>query len=122
MNEEQRDRKLGGEIAVGFFILGGPAALLIGYFADNWNRCILFGIVIILGEVSCFCVYYVTTFLQLFVCRVLTGISIGGASPIIFSLISDLYSASSRVYVATLIGVAMSAGVGIGQLGHIYVK
>lgn len=46
----------------------------------------------------------------------LTGISIGGASPIIYSLMADIYSESSRIYVSTLIGIAMSFGVGFGQL------
>ena len=33
-NDEERDRKLGGEIALGFFILGAPVALLAGYLTD----------------------------------------------------------------------------------------
>ena len=38
----ERDWKLGGEISVAFFVLGAPAALLIGFLADHVNRYVLF--------------------------------------------------------------------------------
>lgn len=115
-NEEERDEKLGGYIAFGFFVVGGPVALLVGYFADTVNRCTLFGVVIALGESACLATYWVKTYPQLFVCRVLTGISIGGATPIIFSLLGDLYPGDSRIYVSTMVGVALGSGIAAGQL------
>lgn len=115
-SDSERDTKLGGNISFGFFVLGAPAALLVGYLTDSCNRCHLFGCVVILGEVSCLATYWVQTYPQLFACRVLTGISIGGASPVIFSLLADYWPGSSRVRVSTLIGIAMSAGVAGGQL------
>lgn len=115
-SDAERDRKLGGFIAIGFFIVGGPIALLVGYFADFCNRAILFGLVVIFGESACLGTYWVTTYEQLFFCRVLTGISIGGATPIIFSMLGDLYSGSHRIYVSTFVGISLSAGVAAGQL------
>ena len=76
----ERDAKLGGEISLGFFIIGAPAALLVGYLTDSLNRCRLFGWIVILGEASCGATYFVQTYGQLFVCRVLTGSSIGGVT------------------------------------------
>ena len=115
-DDHERDEKLGGEISLGFFLLGAPVALFVGYLADVTNRCILLGIVILMGESACLGTYWVTTFPQLFVCRVLTGISIGGATPVIFSLLADLYSEEYRVYMSTVVGVFMSLGVTCGQL------
>ena len=87
----ERDVKLGGNIALGFFVIGGLAALLVGVLADNVNRCILFSIIVCLGESSCVCTYFVTTYDQFYYCRILTGISIGGASPIMYSLLADFF-------------------------------
>ncbi|KAJ1440824.1 major facilitator superfamily domain-containing protein, partial [Ochromonadaceae sp. CCMP2298] len=106
MDDQERDEKLGGWIAFGFFIVGGPVALLVGYFTDTVNRAVLFGVVVFLGESACLGTYWVTTYQQLFLCRVLTGISVGGATPVIFSMIGDLYPGDSRVYASTLVGVS----------------
>ena len=115
-SDAERDAKLGGNISFGFFVLGAPAALLVGYLTDSFNRCKLFGCVVILGEAACLGTYWVQTYPELFACRVLTGISIGGAAPVIFSLFADYWPGSSRVQVSTLIGISMSAGIAFGQL------
>ena len=115
-SDAERDSKLGGNISFGFFVLGAPAALLVGYLTDSCNRCQLFGWVVILGEASCLGTYWVRSYPELFACRVLTGISIGGAAPVIFSLLADYWPGSSRVQMSTLIGIAMSAGIAFGQL------
>lgn len=114
--DEQRDELLGGYIAFGFFIVGGPVALMVGYLTDTVNRCMLFGLVVGFGACASMSTYWIKTYPELFLCRVLTGISIGGATPIIFSLLGDLYPGSSRIYVSTMIGVAMGSGVAGGQL------
>lgn len=114
-DSHERDEKLGGYIAFGFFIVGAPVALIVGYFTDIVNRCYLFGLVVAFGEAASVATYWVKTYEQLFIYRVLTGISIGGATPIIFSILGDLFSGSSRIYVATLIGISQSAGVSVGQ-------
>lgn len=116
MSDSERDEKLGGYIAFGFFVVGGPVALLVGYFADTTNRPILFGSVVAFGESACLATYWVQNYGQLFACRVLTGISIGGATPIIFSMLGDMYPEESRIHVSTLVGVALAAGIAGGQL------
>lgn len=111
----ERDQKLGGNVAFGFFIVGGSFALIIGYFTDIVNRCMLFGVVVSLGETACLATYWVQNYEQLLVCRILTGISFGGATPIIYSILGDHYSGSSRIYVSTMVGVASGAGISFGQ-------
>jgi hypothetical protein len=115
-NEREKNEMLGGDIALGFFLVGGPVALLVGYLADSIDRCKLFGIVVICGESACFATYFVKSYWELFFCRVLTGISIGGATPIIYSVLSDIYPATYRTYISVYIGVATSAGIAGGQL------
>jgi len=87
---------------MGFFLVGGLTSLLAGYLTDTRNRCYLFGAVIIFGEVSCLATYFVSNYWQLLICRILTGISIGGATPVLFSLLGDLYADSSRVFVSAI--------------------
>ena len=115
-DEDEKDRYLGSYVSIGFFIVGGPAALIVGYLTDILHRPRLFGYVIFLGEASCFGTYWVTTFVQLLMCRVLTGIAVGGATPIVGSMLADLFPAEQRTYAATLVTLATGAGVGIGQL------
>jgi len=112
----EKDAKLGGEVALGFFLIGGVVSVLVGALADTVNRCKLFMCIVILGEMACVGTYMVTTYEQLLVCRILTGISIGGCNPIVYSILGDCFPGSSRVYVTTVMGVAMSVGVAGGQL------
>jgi MFS family permease len=115
-NDHQRDVYLGGYIAFGFFIVGGPMALLVGYFTDVCHRCRLFGLVVVFSSCASLSTYWVRSYPELLICRILTGVGIGGATPVIFSLLGDLYPGSSRVHVSTTIGLAMAAGVASGQL------
>ena len=48
--DAQRDKYLGGFISAAFFLLGAPAALLIGYLSDTMNRAKLLFWVVMLGE------------------------------------------------------------------------
>ena len=48
-NDNQRDKYLGGFISAAFFLLGAPAALLIGYLSDTMNRAKLLFWVVVLG-------------------------------------------------------------------------
>lgn len=114
-DDHERDQKLGGYIAMGFFIVGAPIALIVGYLTDMMNRCYLFGLVVLLGSTSSLSTYWVKSYEELFVCRIFTGISIGGINPVIFSMIGDLYPGESRIHVSTVIGIAQSAGIAAGQ-------
>lgn len=115
-SDEERDQKLGGEIALGFFILGAPIALGAGYLADLTTRKIVFVIVVFLGEIPALCTLFVTEYWQLFVLRCLTGIAIGGGPPLVMSMLGDMFNASTRVSVMSYFVALGALGVALGQL------
>lgn len=114
-----KDAKLGGEVSLGFFMVGGACGLVVGWLADRASlisRPKLFAMVVLLGELSCIGTYRSTTYPELLLCRIMTGISIGGASPIMYSVLGDCWPSSSRVHVSTLLGLSMGSGAAIGQI------
>ncbi|EED94687.1 hypothetical protein THAPSDRAFT_261312 [Thalassiosira pseudonana CCMP1335] len=115
-DEDECDIKLGGLVALGFFFVGAPASFLIGWLADSINRSPLFAATVFIGEFGCLLVYFVQTYPQLYACRVLTGISIGGAIPIVFSVLGDLYPANQRAAIAAIVTTGTGLGTGIGQV------
>ena len=46
---------------------------MVGYLADLFNRCRIFGVVVCLGATASGATYFSTTYSSLFVCRALTG-------------------------------------------------
>ena len=114
-DEQERDKYLGGYVAAGFYIVGAPAALLFGYLSDTVNRRNLLFIAVILGEGPCILTYFVTEFWQLFVLRLLTGISLGGTLPLVFSRLGDLYEPKHRAGVSAVVQVATGIGLALGQ-------
>jgi MFS family permease len=115
-NDEERDRKLGGDIALAFFVLGAPASFVIGSLADHYNRVILFTLTVIGGEGACLATYWIRTYRQLYFCRALTGLSMGGALPLIYSLLGDLFAAEDRHTASSNVGVGMGCGIALGQI------
>jgi len=114
-DDEERDRKLGGNIALAFWVLGAPASFIIGSLADVLPRAPLFALTVGLGEGACFATYFTTTYRQLYVTRALTGISVGGALPLISSVLGDLYEAKDRPAVMAAVGIGMGTGISVGQ-------
>jgi MFS family permease len=110
-----RDSKLGGEIAFAFFLLGAPASLLLGALADKFSRVKLFAWTLLLGSTPNCAALLITTYRQLYWLRALTGIAVGGAAPLTYSLCSDLFPASERTRMSAVTGIAMSLGVVGGQ-------
>ena len=53
---------------------------------------------------------------ELLVLRTLTGIAIGGAMPIIYSMLGDIFTARERSMVSALISLSLGVGVTLGQL------
>lgn len=69
-----------------------------------------------MGEVPCLCTYWARTYWQLFTLRALTGISIGGTPPLLYSLMGDLVPVSRRNVVSALLSISMGIGIAIGQI------
>ncbi|MBP7585564.1 MAG: MFS transporter [Spirochaetes bacterium] len=113
---EERDVKLGGNISLVFWVLGGLVTLGIGYLTDLISRKTLFVWVIILGEIPCLLTGFAQNYDQLFWLRALTGIAIGGALPLTYSFIGDYFSHKNRASAAGYIGLAQGLGIAMGQL------
>ena len=114
-DERERDAKLGGQISVAFFLLGLPACLVIGVLTDVARRKDLLVMTVVLGQGPCALAGFVTSFWQLFVLRALTGVAVGGALPLAFSIAGDLFPPTARSHASGTVGLVMHAGVIFGQ-------
>jgi len=112
---EERDKKLGGDIALAFWVLGAPASLVVGCLGDSCDRSRLFALTVGIGEGACLATYFASTYSQLYVCRAVTGFSIGGALPLIYSVVSDLFVADQRHGVSAMVGIGSGLGISLGQ-------
>ncbi|MEM9489236.1 MAG: MFS transporter, partial [Myxococcota bacterium] len=112
---EERDVKLGGHISLVFWLLGGVITLFIGYFTDRVSRKWLLGAVVLIGEIPCLLTGFAQNYEQLFWLRAATGIGIGGAMPLVYSLIGDYFPPRQRATAAAFIGLAMGLGIAVGQ-------
>lgn len=112
----ERDTKLGGHTSLAFWMLGGVVSVLIGYLTDRVSRKWLFIGVVAIGEIPCLLTGFVRSYDELLLARALTGLGLGGALPLIYSLLGDYFSARVRAAAAAVIGFAMGIGIAAGQL------
>ncbi|KAL7524450.1 hypothetical protein ACHAXR_000578 [Thalassiosira sp. AJA248-18] len=103
MDEDERDIKLGGLIALGFFFVGAPVSFMVGWLADSINRSPLFAVTVFFGELGCLMSVFVQSYWQLYICRVMTGISVGGAIPVIYSVLGDMFPAKQRAAISAVV-------------------
>ncbi len=115
-NDIERDVKLAGQISLVFYMIGATVTLCVGYFTDLISRKKLFMTVILVGAIPCFLSGFVRNYEQLLVLRALTGIGIGGVTPITFSLIGDYFSRKNRSMAAAWIVLVQGLGVALGQM------
>ena len=118
-SDEERDTKLGGDIAIAFFFMGALASVVAGFLTDVIDgryRSALFAIMIVLGEGACLLVYFVQSYRELYICRALTGLSVGAAVPLIYSVLGDLYASDERNTIAGIVSVGQGLGMGCGQI------
>ncbi|VEU40537.1 unnamed protein product [Pseudo-nitzschia multistriata] len=125
LSNDERDRKLGGDISLAFFLVGAPASFLVGVLADSGNRARIFGWTVFAGELACLLTYFARSYRQLYLCRAVTGFGVGGALPVIYSVLGDLYGAGDRHVASALVSFGLGAGISLGQavagyLGPIY--
>mmetsp|Transcript_73 Transcript_73/g.106 ORF Transcript_73/g.106 Transcript_73/m.106 type:complete len:538 (-) Transcript_73:122-1735(-) len=116
MDEEQRDKYLGGYIPFGYFLVGGTISLWVGSLADTRNRIKLFFVIVLLGEIPGILITFVDSFWQLFLLRICPGISVGGALPIVLSVLSDIFPQSQRGYATGVVFLLTQSGLGLGEI------
>lgn len=112
----ERDLKLGGHISLMFWMLGGVITMAIGYLTDLVSRKTLFIITIVVGEIPCVLTGFAENYTQFFWLRGLTGIAIGGALPLTYSMIGDYFSHRNRAAAAAWISLAQGLGIAAGQM------
>ncbi len=115
-NDLERDIKLGGEISLVFWLIGGFFTLFFGYFTDIASRKKLLIISMLFGEIPCFLTGFVETYEQFFWLRALTGIGIGAIIPITYSLLADYFPSNMRSAATGYLGLVVGLGIGGGQL------
>ncbi len=116
LSDLERDVKLGGDISLVFFVLGGAVTLVIGYLTDRLSRKKLFTLVVLIGALPCFLTGFARNYAQLFWLRALTGIGIGGVIPLTYSLIGDYFKPGSRPVAVASVSVAQGLGIVVGQM------
>lgn len=116
------DQKLGADVNLIFWMLGGAVTLIIGYLADRadltkrFNRKWMLVSVSFVSALACLGSGLSTSYEQLYWSRALTGLGIGGSFPLMYSLIGDYYPPNKRASANATIGLATGLGIAIGQL------
>lgn len=116
------DQKLGADVNLIFWMLGGAVTMIIGYLADRsdltekFNRKWLLTTVSFISALACLGSGLASTYEQLYWSRALTGLGIGGSFPLMYSLIGDYYPPNKRASANATIGLATGLGIALGQL------
>lgn len=115
------DQRLGADVNLIFWMLGGMVTLLVGYVADRaditrvFNRKWMLVTVASMGSLACLASGFAQTYEQLYWARALTGLGIGGSFPLIYSLLGDYFPPRQRAAATATIGLAMGIGIAVGQ-------
>ncbi|MFO0577975.1 MAG: MFS transporter [Polyangia bacterium] len=115
------DQRLGADVNLTFWMLGGVVTLLIGYLTDRadlaarLSRKWLLVAVAFVGQLACLLSGFASSYGELHLLRALTGIGVGGAFPLVFSLVGDLFPVERRAAANATVGLAMGLGIAAGQ-------
>jgi len=101
-----------------FTLIGALVSLLWGYFADKASRKLLFLLSILIGEIPCALTAIAPNYAVFFALRILAGIGLGAAFPLVFAIIGDLFEEKERPWASGVISVAIAIGtIGGGVIG-----
>ncbi len=113
------DADIGFMMAI-FSIFGAFVSLFWGYFADKTSRKLLFVASVLLGEIPCLLTAFARDYTTFFILRVLTGIGVGAAFPLVFSMIGDIFGDRGRPIATAVLTTAFSLGqiLGVALAGY----
>jgi predicted MFS family arabinose efflux permease len=115
-----------GDAAIGsmmglFTIIGAVVSLFWGYFADKASRKALFIIAILIGELPCTLTALAPNYSVFFALRILSGVGLGAAYPLLYSIVGDMFDEKERPSAVAIVTVAVSVGTIGGTLVGGYV-
>ncbi|MCP4674557.1 MAG: MFS transporter [Deltaproteobacteria bacterium] len=106
-----------GMIGTAFVLVGAFVGIFAGFLTDRFSRKKLLIATVLVGEIPCLLtgIEVFTQSIEAFVIlRVLTGLGMGGITPITYSLVSDYFSEGNRAKAAAGITVAWAIGILMG--------
>jgi predicted MFS family arabinose efflux permease len=93
-----------------FTVVGAIISIVFGYVADKVNRKYLFVFAVALGELPCLFTALAPNYATFFTLRILCGIGVGAAFPLVFSIIGDLFDQDSRPTATAILTTAYAVG------------
>ncbi|HUX40706.1 MAG TPA: MFS transporter [Rectinemataceae bacterium] len=93
-----------------FTLIGAIVSLLWGFFADKASRKLLFLLSIAIGEIPCALTAFAPNYPVFFALRIVSGIGLGAAFPLVFAIIGDLFEEKERPWASGVISVAIAIG------------
>jgi predicted MFS family arabinose efflux permease len=99
-----------------FTIIGAAVSLFWGYFSDKASRKVLFVAAVALGELPCALTALAPNYSVFFGLRILSGIGLGAAYPLVFAIIGDAFDEKSRSTATGIISVAIAVGTILGTI------
>ena len=99
-----------------FTLIGAIVSLFWGYFADKASRKFLFLLAILIGEIPCALTALAPDWPTFFALRILAGIGLGAAFPLVFAIVGDMFGEKERPWAAGMVSVAMAVGTIVGTL------
>ncbi len=99
-----------------FTVLGAIVSLLWGYFADKASRKLLLIAAVVIGEFPCFLTAFAPNYTVFFILRILTGIGMGAAFPLVFSILGDIYDERERPVASAILTTAFGLGHIVGTV------
>jgi predicted MFS family arabinose efflux permease len=99
-----------------FTIIGAVVSLLWGYFSDKASRKLLFALAVVIGELPCALTALAPNYPIFFALRILSGIGLGAAFPLVFAIIGDIFDERGRPMATGIVSVAIAVGNIVGTL------
>eukprot|EP01041_Mallomonas_annulata_P009872 gene9872-20537_t len=116
LSDASKDRQLGGELSVVFYVVGVVSATIVGILMNYLHSYVLLGLILLIGEISTFSTFWVNSFSHLLLCRALSSVALGGSIPIIYSILSSHFPSASHMYIVGSMNFAITFGLACGQL------
>jgi predicted MFS family arabinose efflux permease len=99
-----------------FTVIGALVSLLWGYFSDKASRKLLFALAVVIGELPCALTALAPNYAVFYALRILSGIGLGAAYPLVFAIIGDSFDEKSRPAATGIVSVAIAVGNILGTL------